>query len=590
MPFFIYKMKVSDYVVEFLKERNLTSLFTITGGFAMHLNDSFGHSTFNIYYQHHEQACGYAAVGYTKACNKPSVVCTTAGVAATNTISPCLVAYQDSIPVFFISGQVKSAETIRKMNTSEMKLRHYAGADCDIISAVSSITKFSHEITSVSEVPEVLIKAWDAMTTGRPGPVWLSIPVDIQGMSIDALVPLRTVSKNPTQHVDLTEIYSLLQTSKRPLLLIGNGVKLGGCRNDLSIFLDKYSIPCVTTMLSSDLVETSHPLNCGKVGLLGDRYGNFTLQNCDLLISLGCRMAQGIVGYRADWFAREAKVVYIDNDDNELAKTNINYSIKINADLKVFFNCFDCDVYDYSEWLKATSRWKNQWIFELPPKDNILNPYHVLNSLFLQSPSNKITVASSGSIVTNLWHMLRVKTGDRFILSSQGDMGFEIPASIGAQLAEPSKLVISVLGEGSLQLNIQELQTIVQYKLPIKILVFNNASYGAISVTQENFFKTKFGVDSSSGLSFPDTEKIANAYGIPYISSRSYDEVENTVQTFLNSDGPVLLEVFCCIQSRYPRLHAMKNDDGTFTNRPYEDMYPFMDRNDFKREMITKII
>jgi len=186
--------------------------------------------------------------------------------------------------------------------------------------------------------------------------------------------------------------------------------------------------------------------------------------------------------------------------------------------------------------------------------------------------------------------MLRVKTGDRFILSSQGDMGFEIPASIGAQLAEPSKLVISVLGEGSLQLNIQELQTIVQYKLPIKILVFNNASYGAISVTQENFFKTKFGVDSSSGLSFPDTEKIANAYGIPYISSRSYDEVENTVQTFLNSDGPVLLEVFCCIQSRYPRLHAMKNDDGTFTNRPYEDMYPFMDRNDFKREMITKII
>ena len=583
-------MKVSDYIVEFLKLQGSTDLFTITGGFAMHLNDSFGHSSFNIYYQHHEQACGYAAVGYTKACNKPSIVCTTAGVAATNTISPCLVAYQDSIPVFFISGQVKSAETIRKMNTPEMNLRHYAGADCDIISAVSSITKFSHEITSASEVPEVLMKAWEAMTTGRPGPVWLSIPVDIQSMSIDSLIRSPNIFKQLTHHVDLTEVYSLLKQSKRPLLLIGNGVKLAGCRSDLSSFLDKYSIPCVTTMLSSDLVETSHPMNCGKIGLLGDRCGNFTLQNCDLLISLGCRMAQGIVGYRDDWFAREAKVVYIDNDVNELAKMNIKYSVKLNTDLKVFFNCFDSEVFDYNEWSNTTTRWKTQWSFELPPKDDILNPYHVLNSLFLQCPPNKITVASSGSIVTNLWHMLRVKSGDRFILSSQGDMGFEIPAAIGAQISEPSKLVISILGEGALQLNIQELQTIVQYKLPIKILVFNNASYGAISITQTNFFKTKFGVDSSSGLSFPDTEKIANAYGIPYISSRKYDEIEKTLQTFLNSEGSMLLEVFCCVQSRYPRLHAMKNDNGTFTNRPYEDMFPFMDRNDFKREMITKII
>ena len=585
-------MKVSDYVVEFLKERNLTSLFTITGGFAMHLNDSFGHSSFNIYYQHHEQACGYAAVGYTKACNKPSIVCTTAGVAATNAISPCLVAYQDSIPVFFISGQVKSAETIRKMNTSEMKLRHYAGADCDIISAVSDMTKFSHEITSISEVPEVLIKAWNAMTTGRPGPVWLSIPVDIQGMSIDAPIQTYISTRREIEAIDLTELYSVLQQSKRPLLLVGNGVKLSGCQIKLRKFLDRYNLPCVVHILSTDVLETYHPLNFGKVGLIGDRCGNFTMQNCDLLISLGCRMAQGIVGYRADWFAREAKVVYIDNDPNELQKTNIRYDIKLNADIKYIFDNFSTILPDYSEWITKCSHWKQRWLFEMPPVDETqkINPYVALKHLYDTGPENKITIASSGSIVTNVWHMVNIKSEDKFLHSSQGDMGFELPSAIGAQIAEPSKTVITILGEGSLQLNIQELQTIVQYKLPIKILVFNNAAYGAIEMTQKNFFKSKFGVDTESGISFPNTRKIACAYGVEYISVEDHSQLSSSIQSFLDHRGPIILEVFCCIQSRYPRLSAVKNEDGTFTNRPLEDMFPFLDRDDFKNEMVVNEI
>jgi acetolactate synthase-1/2/3 large subunit len=579
-------MKVSDYIVSFLQSKKINTAFTITGGFAMHLNDSFGNSSFQIYYQHHEQACGYAAVGYTKACNIPSIVCTTAGVAAMNAISPCLVAYQDSIPILFISGQVKSTETIRTLNKDNIKLRHYAGADCDIISSVAPITKFSHEITCVSEVPDVLNKAYQALVTGRPGPVWLSIPVDIQGLQISAEISIFT-DQSILNSIDLSPLYTLLKNAKRPLLLVGNGVKLAGCRDQFSHFIDVYRIPFVTTILSSDLIETDNNLNCGKVGLIGDRYGNFTLQNCDLLISLGCRMAQGIVGYRADWFARDAKVVYIDNDPNELAKTNIEYSLKLNVDLKIFFNDFQCDVFEYSDWLNKTAHWKAKWSFELPPTEDIINPYYALKELYTYAPPNKITIASSGSIVTNVWHMLQVKTGDRFLHSSQGDMGFELPAAIGAQIAEPSKSVITILGEGSLQLNIQELQTILHYKLPIKILIFNNASYGAISLTQTNFFKTKFGVDTSSGLSFPDTEKIANAYGIPYMSSRNYEEMSKTIQTFIHTPGPILLEIFCCIQTRYPRLNAIKNDDGTFTNRPYEDMYPFMDRDEFTREMIV---
>jgi acetolactate synthase-1/2/3 large subunit len=247
---------------------------------------------------------------------------------------------------------------------------------------------------------------------------------------------------------------------------------------------------------------------------------------------------------------------------------------------------------DYAKWISTCEHWKQRWLFETPEFDRTqpINPYFALKSFYKLSPSNKITIASSGSIVTNVWHMLSVKPNDVFILSSQGDMGFELPAAIGSQIGCPDKCVVTILGEGSLQLNIQELQTIVQYKLPIKIFVFNNAAYGAIEMTQKNFFNTRFGVDLSSGISFPDTGKIANAYGIPYLSARTYDEVDESIKQFLEYPGPVILEVFCCIQTRYPRLSALKNEDGTFTNRPYEDMFPFLDREDLKNEMIITVI
>jgi acetolactate synthase-1/2/3 large subunit len=228
----------------------------------------------------------------------------------------------------------------------------------------------------------------------------------------------------------------------------------------------------------------------------------------------------------------------------------------------------------------------------LPPQkdENVINPYFALKELFTMSPTNKITISSSGSIITNVWHMVRIKEGDKCIISSQGDMGFELPAAIGAQIANPDKMVIPILGEGSFQLNIQELQTIVQYKLPIKILVFNNGAYGAIQITQTTFFKNKFGVDYSSGLSFPNTKNIAYAYGIKYLSARKNEDITNVIKEFIECKEAIILEIFCCIQGRYPRLNALKNDDGTFTNRPFEDMDPFLSREEFEKEMIVKIV
>jgi acetolactate synthase-1/2/3 large subunit len=387
-------------------------------------------------------------------------------------------------------------------------------------------------------------------------------------------------------------MFNLLNKSERPLIIAGNGIKLGNCVEKFKHFLDKYNIPTVVTILATDCIENDNKLYCGKIGLIGDRTGNFSLQNCDLLISFGCRMAQGIVGYREDWFAREAKIIYIDNDPNELEKTNTHYDLKINMDLNSFFDNYNYEIKKYNLWIEKCLHWKNKWLFETPNlnDENGVNPYYALKTFYKIAPENKITIASSGSIVTNVWHMVNIKLGDKFLHSSQGDMGFELTAAIGAQIAEPEKMVIPILGEGSFQLNIQELQTIVQYKLPIKILLFNNGAYGAIQITQTNFFKNKFGVDYSSGLSFPNTEKIANAYGIKYLSAKKNEEIETSLQEFIHCKDAIILEVFCCIQGRYPRLNAIKNDDGTFTNRPYEDMDPFLPREEFAEEMIVKIV
>jgi acetolactate synthase-1/2/3 large subunit len=591
------KIKVSDYIIEFFYKKGINTLFTITGGFAMHLNDSFGnHNHYKIFYQHHEQACGYSAIGYSKTNSKPVIVCTTAGCAATNAISSCLVAHQDSLPILFISGQVKSTDCIRKINNETIQLRHYAGADCDIISMVSPITKYAVEILNILEINHILENVYHNLTNGRLGPVWLSIPVDIQGSFLDITDTIPFITKpleinNRYDSEFFSKINELLKISKRPLIIAGNGIKLGRCIDKFHEFIYKYQIPVVVTILSTDIIETNHYLYSGKIGLIGDRHGNFSLQNCDLLISIGCRMAQGIIGYRADWFAREAKIIYIDNDENELKKENINYYLKVNMDAADFFEYANFQINDYSSWISKCNHWKSKWIFELPPmKSNEVNPYHVLKKFYTDAPDNKITIASSGSIVTNVWHMVNIKKGDYFLHSSQGDMGFEIPCGIGSQIAEPSKMVVCILGEGSFQLNIQELQTIQQYELPIKIFLFNNGAYGAISITQTNFFKKKFGVDYKSGISFPNHEKIAFAYGIKYISIQTNDEIEKKINEFLEYKNPIILEVFCCIQTRFPRLNAIKNQDGSFTNRPYEDMEPFMDREEFMNEMIVDLV
>jgi acetolactate synthase-1/2/3 large subunit len=595
------KIKVSDYIVDFLIKNGMDTLFELTGGFAMHLNDSFGkHGGYNIYYQHHEQASAYSATGFTKTNSKPCVVCTTAGVAATNAISPCLVAYQDSLPILFISGQSKSIELTRTLEKEnpKMKLRHYSGQDCDIISMVKPITKYAYEITEISETPAILAEAIKHMINGRPGPVWISIPVDIQGYFMDEkeipIIVKDIISQKPN-YDELDFINKLISESRRPLIIAGNGIKMGLCNEKFNNFLKKYNIPVVVSFHGTDLIKNDDPLYVGKIGLIGDRAGNFAMQNCDLLISLGCRMAQGIVGYNPDTYAREAKIIYIDNDENEIEKNNAKYTFKSNMDLNLFFDnySYESDSEKHDAWVSKCSHWKNKWQFELPSNiddDKGINPYFALKKYFELAPENKITICSSGSIITNVWHMVKIKKGDKFIISSQGDMGFELTAAIGAQIAEPEKIVVPIFGEGSFQFNLQELQTIVHHKFPIKILLFNNNAYGANIITQSLYFKNKYGSDNDSDLSFPSSEKIAKAYGIEYICARKNEDLEQVFDYFLKAKEAIICEVFSCIQQRVPKLSAKKNDDGTFSSRPFEDMEPFLSSEELEKEMIVKIV
>lgn len=626
------KISVADYVAHFLDERQIRNVFTISGGYSMVLNDSINkNKNMRTLFQHHEAACGYAALGFSKCTAHPSVVLTTAGVGAINPLASCLVAFQDSTPVMYISGQVKTAETVRKMNrylTDRPPVRHYSGADCDIVAMVEPITKYAIELENAHDIVQVMNAAYTKMTTGRSGPVWISIPLDLQGALIDA-PPAAAAAQPPSLttniipfcdferkfHTDQDPIYEnirkILAQSKRPLIIAGGGIKIAKCEREFSIFIQKNNIPVVCSIHGTGLVESASALAIGKVGIIGDRCGNFAIQNCDVLLCLGCRMSQAVIGYKPEWFAREAKIIYVDNDPAELAKKNLNYTVKLHADLKTFFAVFyNTDrVYvplvpagQKSEWSVKCTHWKNKWANEMPPNylcDNDpenagINPYFTIRAFFEIAPANKNIVVSSGTIITIVWHLVRVLRGDNFVISSQGDMGFELPAAIGAHLADPTKMTIPILGEGSLQFNLQELQTIVYNNFPIKILLINNGCHGSTVVTQTKFFgaASLHGVNPKTGISFPDTEKLAFAYGIKYLGVRKVEDVTRMLNEFLFADpaAPVICEVFSSLQSRFPRLNARKNEDGTFSNRPFEDMEPFMSREELAEEMMVALV
>ena len=563
-------MRVVDYVIDEVYKVGARHAFTITGGGAMFLNDAVAaHPWITPVCNHHEQASAMAGVAYSKYTGQPSLVCPTTGCGGTNAITGLLDAWQDSVPVIFVSGNVNLHQI------SPPGVRNLGVQEARIIEIVQSITKYAKLIESVDEVEEVVQEALKAATTGRPGPVWIDIPMDIQGKEM--------------------EVFSLqeeIKKAERPLILAGGGITCAGiCRDEFRDFVSKTRIPIVTTFNAVDLIESDDPYFVGRVGVKGTRAGNFAMQNCDLLLVLGSRLPVPATGYNYKTFAREAKVIVVDIDKDEHSKNTVQIDKFIHSDLKDFFYTKRIST-NVPEWQKQCIKWRDEWPI-IPAKksdDSGIDLYDFTGKLNKYKPDSSVVISDAGSAYYVCSQATGIKGNNRYITSSaQAEMGFTVPACIGAAFAG-SPCVIGVTGDGSVQMNIQELQTIRHHNLPVKLFVWNNSGYLSIRTTQKKFFEGReIGTDEDSGVSFPRLAKIAHAYDIDYVKISDYDSLTPALATIFGDNEPMIIEVMCQKwQEVVPTLQGRKNPDGTISAPPLEDMYPFLSREEFRDNMIVE--
>ena len=588
--------RVADIVALFLVEQGVKDIFTVTGGGAMFLNDGIAFNpNINAICNHHEQACAMGAVGYAKYKNGLSAVMVTSGCGSTNTITGLLDAWQDNTPVIFISGQIKRKETSRNSKTN---LRQFGVQEADIISIVEPITKYAVMVNEPEKILYHLEKAVHLALSGRPGPVWIDIPLDVQGFSPDEKNLIHFIPEEmPIKRICGIDIFfEMYQKAKRPIILAGNGVRLSGAVEDLREFSKSNNIPCAVSYLAVDYFEQDNPNYVGRLGIKGDRAGNFAIQNSDLIICLGSRLSVALTGFEYELFARKSKLVVIDIDEDEHKKNTVKIDHFIKADVKEFLKIIADKVQkkEQREWQEKCIHWKNKWpVYQGGYDSDTVNMYEFTKTLSELANEDDIVVSDAGSsyYVTSQSFTLN-SNKQRYITSgAQADMGFTLPAAIGACIAA-NKPVIGITGDGSFQLNIQELQTIKRYNLPVKLIVWNNNGYLSIRATQNKFFNgRKIGTDLESGISFPEVEKIANAYELPYIKINNAAELREKLSDVISASGPVICEVMCPEnQEIIPAVSAVKNDDGSMTSKPIEDMYPFLERDEFLNEMIVKSI
>lgn len=588
-------VKVADYIAYFLESRGVNHVFMVTGGGAMFLNDGIAKSkSIKGVFNHHEQASAMGAVAYSKVTNKVAVVMPTTGCGGTNTITGLLDAWQDSNKVVFISGNVNRKETTHGFH---IPLRKFGVQEANIVEIVKPITKYAVMVTDPKTISYHLEKAFHLCETGRPGPVWIDIPMDVQGSFVqeEELMHFIPDEENDSR-IDYSVFEKYLVNSKRPIVIAGYGVHLSGAREPFIEFVEKHNLPVALTYLGVDLIPSDHPLYVGRLGTKGDRAGNFAVQNSDLVISLGSSLSVSVTGFRYDTFARESKVLVVDIDKSEHKKNTIKIDAEINTDLKNFFNCVkSVNLKADQSWVDTCIRWRNKWpvfLDKYKNTENGINVYYFIEMLSKYNLSDSITISDAGSAYYATSQGLKIRQNQKYITSgAQAEMGFSIPAAIGAAIASGNPIV-AVTGDGSFQMNIQELQTIVNYKLPIKVFVLNNGGYLSIRNTMDKFFESRyFGTDEKSGISFPEISKIAFAYDIPYHKLTSSDDLNTKLPKILNSDGFALIEVFCLFkQDMSPSSSAKINSEGKLISQPLENMSPFLDEAEFTNEMIIKKI
>ena len=600
------KQRLADYVADFLVEHGVTDGFTVVGGGAMHLNDALGHKEgLHMTYNHHEQASAIAAEAYARLENKPAVLCVTTGPGGTNAITGVVGGWLDSIPMFVISGQVRYDTTARYASkfTDGLPLRAVGDQEYDIVKSVEPMTKYAVMIEDPGQIRYALEKAWHLAKTGRPGPVWLDIPVNFQGSYIETenlkgYDPSEDDAKLPPKVEESTirSILEMIQKAKRPVIYAGGGIRLSGGYEAFRHVVDKLGVPVVTYWNSVDVIEDAHPLYVGRGGNMGDRPGNFAVQNADLLLAIGTRISIRQTGYSFTTWAREAKVIMVDIDRAEMKKHTIHVEVPVWADAKDFLEtmneCLEKEVkpvFPGEDWRTICQKWKQKYPATLPrhweERSGCANVFAFIRHLSESLPENSLTAVSNGACCVVGHQNYVIKKGTRFIINSAiASMGYGLPAAIGLCMAGGKRDTICLEGDGSIMMNLQELQTIVTNRLPIKLFLINNQGYHSIRLTQNNLFKehTKVGIGPESGdLSFPEYEKIAKAFGFPYYAAHSNEEMKTTVAKALAEPGFVFCEIFTDTNQVWePKSSTKRLPDGTLVSPPLEDLAPFLPREE----------
>lgn len=601
------RVKVSDYIADFLAHNSITHVFTVVGGGAMHLNDSFGHHPkVRCIYNHHEQASAMGAEAYFRVDNKMAAVCVTSGPGALNALNGVAGAYVDSIPMLVFSGQAKTALTV---NNSGLNLRILGIQEVDVVSAVNKMTKYSEMIMDAGKIRYCLEKALSTALSGRPGPCWLDIPLDIQGAYVETdelkgYTPETDESILDGKRLEIAaeEVAKKIAAAKRPVFYAGNGIRISGAKEIFRKVIERAGIPVVTCWDSIDLIETGNEYYAGRGGTMGDRAGNFAVQNSDLLLCVGSRLNINQVGYDVKTWAREAYVADVDIDPEELKKPTIRVDLPVCADAGEFMKMLleklePGSKTHYTEWAEQCRRWKEEYPVvrkEQYQEREAVNVYAFIDKLSRMLPEDSVTVAANGSASVVGSQTYHIKRGCRFIMNcGLSSMGYDLPAAIGACIASGKREIFCVAGDGSIQMNIQELQTIVTNRLPVKIFVINNEGYHQIRQTQNNVFHNGLvGVGPESGdLGFPNFEKLAGAYEIPYFRISDNGELGKKIEEVLASESFLLCEVFCSITQIFePKSATRKLEDGTLISPPLEDMAPFLPREELRKNMYIDLV